>query len=112
MGISRRDFMQTAAAIGASFAWGAAARASRVSWHERRDLYPQGVASGDPDAHSVILWTRRAFGDAKRHLLTVEVAEDQAFRQVVAHAAGQMPDQEAFLRASGSAIDASLRLTA
>jgi alkaline phosphatase D len=90
MGISRRDFMQTAAAIGASFAWGAAARASRVSWHERRDLYPQGVASGDPDAHSVILWTRRAFGDAKRHLLTVEVAEDQAFRQVVAHASASV----------------------
>jgi len=33
-------------------------------------------------------------------------------RQVVAHAVGQMPHQDAFLRANGSAIDASLQLTA
>ena len=33
-------------------------------------------------------------------------------RQVVAHAAGQMPTQEQFLAANGSAIDASLRLSA
>jgi alkaline phosphatase D len=86
MGISRREFIQAAAAIGASLAWGGRARASRVSWRENEQLYPQGVASGDPDAHSVILWTRRPFDDAGRHLLTVEVAEDQAFGRVVAHA--------------------------
>src|SRR4029079_18617876 len=40
--------------------------------------------SGDPDPHSVILWTRRPFDDARRHVLTVEVAEDQGFRHVVA----------------------------
>jgi tryptophan halogenase len=33
-------------------------------------------------------------------------------RQVVAYAAGQMPTQEQFLAANGSAIDASLRLSA
>jgi len=86
MGISRREFIQTAAAIGASLAWGGRARASRVCWRENEQLYPQGVASGDPDAHSVILWTRRPFGDSKRHLLTLELAEDQAFSRVVAHA--------------------------
>jgi alkaline phosphatase D len=86
MRISRRDFMQAAAAMGASLAWGGRARASRTSWRERNDLYPEGVASGDPDPHSVMLWTRRPFGDAERHLLTVEVAEDETFSQVVAHA--------------------------
>ena len=86
MRISRRDFIQTAAAMGAAFAWNEKARASRSQWHERRDFYPQGVASGDPDYHSVILWTRRPFDDAERHLLTVEVAEDQRFSRVVAHA--------------------------
>jgi alkaline phosphatase D len=86
MGISRRDFIQTAAVIGASLAWGGRARSSRVAWQESEQLYPEGVASGDPDAHSVILWTRRPFDDAKRHLLTLEVAEDQAFSRVVAHA--------------------------
>jgi len=84
--ISRRSFLKTAAAIGASLAWVEPARGSRVDWRERRDLYPQGVASGDPDAHSVILWTRRPFDQGTRHLLTVEVAEDENFRRVVAHA--------------------------
>jgi alkaline phosphatase D len=87
MTISRRDFIQTAAAIGASLAWTGRARASRANWRENGRLYPQGVASGDPDSHSVILWTRRPFEDAKRHLLTVEVAEDRAFSRVIAHAA-------------------------
>ena len=39
-----------------------------------------------PDANSVILWTRRPFAEGTRHLLTVEVAEDEAFRRVVAQA--------------------------
>ncbi|HEX5184140.1 MAG TPA: alkaline phosphatase D family protein [Allosphingosinicella sp.] len=86
MGISRRDFIQTAAAIGASLAWCGRARASRVTWRENEPFYPEGVASGDPDSHSVILWTRRPFDDAGRHFLTVEVAEDPAFGRVVAHA--------------------------
>src|SRR5205085_9913096 len=86
MRISRRNFMQAATAIGASLAWGGRARASRTGWRERKDLYPEGVASGDPDPHSVILWTRRPFDDGERHLLTVEVAEDQAFTNVLAHA--------------------------
>ncbi|HKR62550.1 MAG TPA: alkaline phosphatase D family protein [Thermoanaerobaculia bacterium] len=86
MKISRRSFLKSAAAIGASLAWVGPAHGSRVQWRERRDLYPQGVASGDPDAHSVILWTRRPFAEGARQLLTVEVAEDEAFRRVIAHA--------------------------
>ena len=49
-------------------------------------LYPEGVASGDPDPSSVILWTRRPFDQGDRHVLTVEVAEDEAFKRVVAKA--------------------------
>src|SRR3954453_14699655 len=86
MTLSRREFVQAAAAMGASLAWAGTARASRLTWRERRELYPEGVASGDPDPSSVILWTRRPFDDAKRHLLRVEVAEDEAFRRVVAQA--------------------------
>src|SRR5262245_44261701 len=96
MTLNRRDFVQLAAAMGASLAWGGSARASTTNWHERRDLYPEGVASGDPDATSVILWTRRPFEDpgagapgvksSGRRVLTVEVAEDDAFRRVVAKA--------------------------
>jgi alkaline phosphatase D len=86
MKISRRSFLKAAAAMGASLAWVGPVHGSRVKWHERRDLYPEGVASGDPDQHSVILWTRRPFDEGTRHVLTVEVAEDEAFRRVVANA--------------------------
>jgi alkaline phosphatase D len=81
--LSRRDFIHLAAAIGASLAWGGTARASQTKWKERRDLFPEGVASGDPDPTSFILWTRRPFERGDRAVLTVEVAEDEAFGRVV-----------------------------
>jgi alkaline phosphatase D len=86
MGNSRRDFLQAAATLGAVLAWAGSARASQLVWREREDLYPEGVASGDPDWRSVILWTRRPFAAGGRHMLSVEVAEDRAFRRVVARA--------------------------
>src|SRR5262245_20687822 len=88
MTLSRREFVRLAAAMGASMAWasGSPARASSTPWNERRDLFPEGVASGDPDPQSVILWTRRPFESGGRRALTVEVAEDQAFQRVVAKA--------------------------
>ncbi len=64
----------------------ARARASALPWREREDLYPEGVASGDPDASSVILWTRRPYTAGDRQMLSVEVAEDEAFTRVVARA--------------------------
>ena len=86
MRLNRREFVQLAAAMGAALAWTGPARASRTNWREARELYPHGVASGDPDPSSVILWTRRPFDGAVRQVLTVEVAEDPQFRRVVAHA--------------------------
>jgi alkaline phosphatase D len=85
--LSRREFIQLAAAMGASLAWSGPARASTTKWREQRDFYPHGVASGDPDPSSVILWTRRPFEAGGRQLLTVEVAEDEAFDRVIARAA-------------------------
>jgi alkaline phosphatase D len=84
MTVSRREFVQLAAAMGASLAWSGPARSSKTDWRERRDLYPEGVASGDPDPGSVILWTRRPYASGDRHILTVEVAQDEAFKRVVA----------------------------
>ncbi len=84
--IGRRSFLQAAAIMGASPAWAGARRPSRTSWKERRDLFPEGVASGDPSPDSVILWTRRPFDTGDRHILTVEVALDPDFRKIVATA--------------------------
>jgi alkaline phosphatase D len=80
--------MEMAIALGATAVWGHPfASRSNVPWRERRDLYPEGVASGDPDSNSVLLWTRRPPSDS--HIiekLNVEIAEDDSFLRVVATA--------------------------
>src|SRR6185295_10875071 len=79
--LTRRKFAKAAAAAGAVLAIGKGSAAA-PAWRERRDLYPQGVASGDPAPDSVLLWTRRqpAGGDPRAaYLLSVELAKDQAF---------------------------------
>ena len=83
--LDRRRLIAAAAALGASAAWGGArAGPSKLKWTERADRFPQGVASGDPQPDSVILWTRRPPADGKPAALTVEVAEDPMFQRVVA----------------------------
>src|ERR1700754_1456451 len=84
--LSRRAFAAQAAALGAALAFGSTkARAAPVTRGERRDLFPHGVASGDPRADSVILWTRRApDAGAASHRLAVEIAADPGFADVVA----------------------------
>jgi alkaline phosphatase D len=86
--MTRREFIAAAAAMGATLAWGdAKPKPSRARWVERRDLFAQGVASGDPAPDSVLLWTRAsAAGDAAAFPLTVEVAEDPEFGRVIAAA--------------------------
>jgi len=86
--VTRRSFIEMAFALGAAAAWAQPSTArSNLSWHERRDFYSEGVASGDPDSRSVLLWTRRAPKDRSMvdHLF-VEIAEDESFHRVVASA--------------------------
>jgi alkaline phosphatase D len=90
--IDRRTFLQAALSVGATAAWGNdIAHASRVAWREQRTMFPEGVASGDPDYSSVLLWTRRPYaaGVAAR-TLHVEVAEDRAFGRVVVSATARV----------------------
>ncbi len=83
--INRREFIKQAAFFGAVLMLGTRkTHASTISWKERRDLFPEGVASGDPAPDSVLLWTRRPFDKGERQILTVEIAEDEGFRRVVA----------------------------
>ena len=85
-GVTRRRFVAGVGAWGATIAWSAPApRSSRTRFTERRDLFAQGVASGDPHPDSVLLWTRASAGGAAPVVpLRVEVAEDEAFEKVVA----------------------------
>jgi alkaline phosphatase D len=85
--MSRRSFVEMAIALGATAAWGRPlVTRSEVRWRERRDLYPEGVASGDPESDSVLLWTRRPPADRPEDRLLVEVSEDESFDRVVATA--------------------------
>jgi len=86
--MNRREALKLAAAIGATLAWKPSLGAiSSFAGVERRDLYPEGVASGDPHPDSVLLWTRRppVSGDAASRL-TAQIAEDAAFTHIVAEA--------------------------
>src|SRR5262249_38936608 len=87
-GMTRGGCEAAGAAFGASVAWGGG-RFARASppWRERRDLYPEGVASGDPQADSVLLWTRRPFDNGMDKVrLVVEVATDERFERIIASA--------------------------
>ena len=86
--MTRRAFLELAAALGATAAWGrSTAFRPSIGWQERRDFFPEGVASGDPEGDSVLLWTRRPPKDGQAvEKLTVEVAEDESFLRVVATA--------------------------
>ncbi|MBV9571957.1 MAG: alkaline phosphatase D family protein [Alphaproteobacteria bacterium] len=91
--ISRRALLATAAALGATAVFARAPAASRSRWREARQFFPEGVASGDPDSSSVILWTRRPYtAGHKTPQLLVEVAEDHAFARVVATAKTNAPE--------------------
>ncbi|HLA52433.1 MAG TPA: PhoD-like phosphatase N-terminal domain-containing protein [Flavitalea sp.] len=83
MNLSRRKFLQTAFSLGFAIATkkGWANKLAMLAT-ERRDLFPQGVASGDPTANSVILWTRRPpVNDRVAAKLTVEISTDPEFKK-------------------------------
>lgn len=84
--LTRRQFALAATALGAGLAFGRSYAKIGPAWSERRDLYPQGVASGDPAAESVILWTRRppVEGTPAAAALGVEVAADPDFTTIAA----------------------------
>ncbi|MGB5851360.1 MAG: alkaline phosphatase D family protein [Rhodanobacter sp.] len=90
--MDRRQFLKLSATLGAALALGCTPlRPSSSGWRERREMYPQGVASGDPDENSVLLWTRRPYADARTSaMLRVEVAEDPAFTRVIATTAARV----------------------
>lgn len=90
--MNRRDFLKTASVLGATLAFGIGDAWSTTSaWRERRDLFPEGVASGDPHPDSVILWTRRPpVNGSSATRLAVEVAEDEQFTRVVATATASL----------------------
>ena len=90
-GMTRREMLAAAAAsavaLGAALAWPRRIVQAAMAPEERRDLFPQGVASGDPHPDSVLLWTRRPpIGDSRATTLRAEVATDPECRHVISTA--------------------------
>ncbi|HMV07339.1 MAG TPA: alkaline phosphatase D family protein [Cyclobacteriaceae bacterium] len=87
MNVSRRKFLQSlfvGFALTTTRGW---ANKSPVKATERRDFFPQGVASGDPTADSVILWTRRPpVNNSTAKKLIVEISTTADFKKI--HAGG------------------------
>src|SRR3954471_18174555 len=83
---TRRQLLQAASAVGATLALGfPRAFAQAAKWTERREFYPQGVASGDPASDSVILWTRlqpKPGNPRDEHVIHLEVARDRDFKNI------------------------------
>jgi alkaline phosphatase D len=86
MKVSRRKFLQ------ASSSFIVTTVTTKNGWAkipipaiERRDLFPQGVASGDPTADSVLLWTRRPpVKDSITKKLIVEISATPDFKKIMA----------------------------
>src|SRR5690606_1784827 len=86
--LTRREFIRSAAAMGATIAWAGELEAARPrAWREAPEVYAEGVASGDPATDSVLLWTRvSAPSSVSAVPLTVEVSETPDFEKLVASA--------------------------
>src|SRR5690349_17681569 len=85
--ITRRGFIGAAAAMGATIAWAAGTSKLKARpWTHAPERFAEGVASGDPDMRSVLLWTRVSNATDATVPLTVEVAEDSAFERLVSSA--------------------------
>ena len=80
MNISRRDFLYTATAAGAI----GLVRLDAQQSDSSRTVFLHGVASGDPLADRVILWTRVTAAERSTPQVSWEMAREPDFRQVVA----------------------------
>lgn len=84
MHLNRREFLHASLFLGFAIAtkkgW---SNKAPLSATERRELFPQGVASGDPTAKSVILWTRRPpVNDNTAKKLSVEISTTPEFKKI------------------------------
>lgn len=85
--LHRRTVLQCIVAVAASTALGCHEEAPPV---EGSAYFPQSVASGEPREGSVVLWTRAVDPEHPDSdvLLTLQVAKDEAFEQLVVHSRG------------------------
>ena len=77
---SRRRFLETALALGATAAWGQDSPTRKVPWRERRDVYPAGgCLRRSRERHAFSMDAAPSEYDVAVDHLTVEVAGDDFF---------------------------------
>ncbi len=85
MNLNRRKFLQSmfvGFAVATTKGW---ANKLPTKATERREFFPQGVASGDPTADGVILWTRRPpVNENSARKLIVEISVSADFKKILA----------------------------
>ena len=83
--ITRRAALASALAGSAAACAKSTPRTDFESAHSQSDVvFSHGVASGDPDSQSVVLWTRIDASDVEPVALAWQVATDEAFQAIVA----------------------------
>lgn len=101
--MQRRAFLKLAAGVGTAFALPSGlGGCGGKNGNTAPGLFPQGIASGDPRPHSVVLWTRvdpSAFADADDSIVTVEMAADTQFTTLILQNRVELsPEQDHTLR--------------
>jgi len=82
--VLRRDFLKLSGVFIASAVLPAGLTACFHSNNIRADRFPQGVASGDPRANSIVLWTRALPNTGlSSHNVSIEVALENDFTTLV-----------------------------
>ncbi len=87
MSTTRRGFLGTAALAGAATLIDRLSPAALAQARQGRRLFLHGVASGDPLAHAVVLWTRVSPPPGRREVaVTCEIARDARFTRIIGRA--------------------------
>ena len=69
--------------------------------------FTHGIASGDPDQESVLLWTRLVREDSTRAVVRWEVADDSSFATIVARGKGEaLPENDYTVKVIAGGLDA------
>ena len=95
--LSRRDFLRVSGDVAACVALAGVPIDARGGVGFRQAPFPWGIASGDPSADGVVLWTRLAQGGVQRALpVRWEVAEDERFAKIVRSGSSPAPSELGF----------------
>ena len=95
--LTRRDFLRVSGDVAACMALAGLPIDARSGLRFSQEAFPWGLASGDPSADGVVLWTRLAQAGVQRAVpVRWEVAEDERFTKIVRSGTSPAPPELGF----------------